>query len=317
MAQQGLFGNQYQQAIVDEQNLRRQSAQTGGLTGWAAITNAMSGIGSEIGYQGGQMLGGQTPAQIQQANFQAVINSVPDFDPMNPESLQKMSSAMWKGGFYNEGMNLLNTSQSMLKDNALIDLYAAQAEDERRVKPGADNRTTNKKTYDDLVAEGTVTSTYNDWLDTQDLTNDEKLFEAAVADGSWNLDQGGIKDFVDRNVKEDVVEEKEWKFSDVPSQLRTDIETQVKKIWDYGPTTIGGIDTDYKWQDMVTQVYFISKNLGITPYDLLNNPITVDGTERRVTDTDIMKNWRTVFNVSSSIAGTGDPEGGFEEELTK
>jgi len=224
---------------------------------------------------------------------------------------------MWKGGFYNEGMNLLNTSQSMLKDNALIDLYAAQAEDERRVKAGPDTRTNSKKLYDEQVAEGTVTSTFKAWLDTQDLTNDEKLFEAAVADGSWNLDQGGIKDFVDRNVKEDVVEEKEWKFSDVPSQLRTDIETQVKKIWDYGPTTIGGIDTDYKWQDMVTQVYFISKNLGITPYDLLNNPITVDGTERRVTDTDIMKNWRTVFNVSSSIAGTGDPEGGFEEELTK
>jgi hypothetical protein len=317
MAQQGLFGNQYQQAIVDEQNLRRQSAQTGGLTGWAAITNAMSGIGSEIGYQGGQMLGGQTPAQIQQANFQAVINSVPDFDPMNPESLQKMSSAMWKGGFYNEGMNLLNTSQSMLKDNALIDLYAAQAEDERRVKAGPDTRTNSKKLYDEQVAEGTVTSTFKAWLDTQDLTNDEKLFEAAVADGSWNLDQGGIKDFVDRNVKEDVVEAKDWKFSDVPSQLRADIETQVKKIWDYGAGTLGGIDTDYKWKDMVTQVYFISKNLGITPYDLLNNPITVDGTERRVTDTDIMKNWRTVFNVSSSIAGTGDPEGGFEEELTK
>jgi hypothetical protein len=317
MAQQGLFGNQYQQAIVDEQNLRRQSAQTGGLTGWAAITNAMSGIGSEIGYQGGQMLGGQTPAQIQQANFQAVINSVPDFDPMNPESLQKMSSAMWKGGFYNEGMNLLNTSQSMLKDNALIDLYAAQAEDERRVKAGPDTRTNSKKLYDEQVAEGTVTSTFKAWLDTQDLTNDEKLFEAALIDGSWTLEQGGIKDFVDRNVKEDVVEAKDWKFSDVPSQLRADIETQVKKIWDYGAATLGGIDTDYKWQDMVTQVYFISKNLGITPYDLLNNPITVDGTERRVTDTDIMKNWKTVFNVSSSIAGTGDPEGGFEEELTK
>ena len=145
MAQQGLFGNQYQQAIVDEQNLRRQSAQTGGLTGWAAITNAMSGIGSELGYQGGQMLGGQTPAQVQQANFQSVINSVPNFDPMNPESLQKMSSAMWKGGFYDEGMNLLNTSQSMLKDNALIDLYSAQAEQastpkavKREIKKGAD-----------------------------------------------------------------------------------------------------------------------------------------------------------------------------------
>ena len=130
MATQGLFGNQYQQAIIDEQNLRRQSAQTGGLTGWAAITNAMSGIGSELGYQGGQMFGGQTPAQVQQANYQAVIDSVPDFDPMDPASLQKMSSAMWRGGFYDEGMNMLNQSRAMQLDNAKIELYKAQAQDE-------------------------------------------------------------------------------------------------------------------------------------------------------------------------------------------
>ena len=318
MATQGMFSglNKYEADLIDQANQRAASSANVG-TGWEAITNAAGRAGGMIGQAVGRGLGGVTTAEQRLADFQGIVSSVPDFDPMNPESLQAMSSAMWRGGFYDQAQDMLNTSQSMLKDNALIDLYKAQAADERRVTAGPDTRTTNRKTYDDLVAEGTVTSTYKEWLDTQDLTADEKLFEAALIDGSWTLEQGGIKDFVDRNVKEDVVEAKDWKFSDVHSQLRADIETQVKKIWDYGAGTIGGIDTDYKWKDMVTQVYFISKNLGITPYDLLNNPITVDGTERRVTDTDIMKNWRTVFNVSSSIAGTGDPEGGFEEELTK
>jgi len=126
----GLFGNKYQQAVDNEAIQRRQLSQTGGLTGWAAITQGMANIGSELGYQGGQMFGGQTPAQVQQANYQAVIDSVPDFDPMNPESLQAMSSAMWQGGFYDEGMNMLNQSRAMQLDNAKIELYKAQAKDE-------------------------------------------------------------------------------------------------------------------------------------------------------------------------------------------
>ena len=128
-----MFGNQYQQAVVDEQNLRRQQAQTGGLTGWAAITNAMSGIGSEIGYQGGQAMGGMTPAQAQQSQFQSVIDSVPNYDPMNPESVQQMSSALWQGGFYNEAMSALNQSKAMQVDDAKIALYEAQARDEDTV----------------------------------------------------------------------------------------------------------------------------------------------------------------------------------------
>ena len=133
MAQQGMFGNQYQQAVTDETALRRQQSQTGGLTGWAAITNAMSGIGSEIGYQGGQAMGGMTPAQQQQASFQAVMDSVPNYDPTNPESVQQMSSALWNGGFYDEGMAALNQSKSMQLDDAKIALYEAQAKDEGTV----------------------------------------------------------------------------------------------------------------------------------------------------------------------------------------
>ena len=129
MAQQGMFGNQYQQAVTDETALRRQPAQTGGLTGWAAITNAMSGIGSEIGYQGGQAMGGMTPAQAEQARFQSVMDSVPNYDPMNPESVQQMSSALWNGGFYDEGMAALNQSKAMQVDDAKIALYAAQKAD--------------------------------------------------------------------------------------------------------------------------------------------------------------------------------------------
>jgi len=126
----GLFGNKYQQAVDNEAIQRQQLSQTGGLTGWAAITQAMGGLGGELGYQGGQMFGGQTPAQVQQSNYQAVIDSVPDFDPMNPESLQAMSSAMWQGGFYDEGMNMLNQSRAMQLDDAKIKLYKAQAQDE-------------------------------------------------------------------------------------------------------------------------------------------------------------------------------------------
>ena len=113
MATQGMFGNQYQQAIIDEQNLRRQQAQTGGLTGWAAITNAMSGIGSELGYQAGQAMGGMTPAQMQQANYQSIINSVPNFDPTSSDSVSQMASAMWTGGEYDMAMQFYDRSQDM------------------------------------------------------------------------------------------------------------------------------------------------------------------------------------------------------------
>ena len=134
MAQKGMFGNQYQQAVTDETALRRQQAQTGGMTGWAAITNAMSGIGSEIGYQGGQAMGGMTPAQAEQARFQSVMDSVPNYDPMNPESVQQMSSALWNGGFYDEGMAALNQSKAMQVDDAKIALYAAQKSDLEKPK---------------------------------------------------------------------------------------------------------------------------------------------------------------------------------------
>ena len=126
MAQQGMFGSSLKQAVTDENALRLQEAQTGGLTGWAAITNAMSGIGSEIGYQGGQAMGGMTPAQSQQAGFQSIMESSPDFDPSNPESLQQMSSKMWNGGYYDQGMAMMERSQTITAANIQNDLVQSQ-----------------------------------------------------------------------------------------------------------------------------------------------------------------------------------------------
>jgi hypothetical protein len=122
MATQSMFGNQYQQAIIDEQNQRRNQAQTGGLTGWAAITNAMSGIGSEIGFEGGQAMGGMTPAQMKQANYQSIIDSVPDFDPTNSDSVSQMASAMWTGGEYDMAMQFYDRSQDMKAANLQVDI---------------------------------------------------------------------------------------------------------------------------------------------------------------------------------------------------
>jgi hypothetical protein len=90
----------------------------------------MSGIGSEIGYQGGQMFGGQTPAQVQETAFNSVMDSIPDFNPSNPESLQKMSSAMWQAGFYDEGMAMMNQGLNIQQSDALVELRKAQAQDE-------------------------------------------------------------------------------------------------------------------------------------------------------------------------------------------
>ena len=126
MATQSMFGNQYQQAIIDEQNLRRQSSGTGGLTGWAAITNAMSDIGSEIGFESGQAMGGMTPAQMKQANYQSIIDSVPDFDPTNSDSVSQMASAMWTGGEYDMAMQFYDRSQDMKAANLQVDIAEIQ-----------------------------------------------------------------------------------------------------------------------------------------------------------------------------------------------
>ena len=118
-----MFGSQYQQAVVDETRQRQEQARTGGLTGWAAITDAMSGIGSEIGYAGGQAVGMQTAAQQQSQRFDSVMNSMPDFDMTDPEQAKLMSSKMYSEGFYDDAMTLLKESQEMQKVDALMKYY--------------------------------------------------------------------------------------------------------------------------------------------------------------------------------------------------
>ena len=120
MAQQGMFGN-YQQQIADETALRRQQSQTGGLTGWAAITNAMSGIGSEIGYAGGQAMGGMTPVQAEQARFESVMDSV-NYDPTDPNSMMEASAALNAAGFYDKGLEMFNLSNKIKSDNLLVEI---------------------------------------------------------------------------------------------------------------------------------------------------------------------------------------------------
>ena len=126
MAEQGMFGNQYQQAVDDEALERRQLNNTQGLTGWAAITQAMGQVGGELGYQGGQAMGGQTAAQKQSSDFDAVMASVPDFDPTNPESMRQMSSALYAGNFYDESMQLLTQSNVFERNLAEVKQIEAQ-----------------------------------------------------------------------------------------------------------------------------------------------------------------------------------------------
>ena len=121
-----MFGSSFQQAVTDENALRLQQAQTGGLTGWAAITNAMSGIGSQIGYQGGQAMGGQTPAQAQQSQFQAVMDSVPNYDPSNPDSMMEMAAALNSGGFYDQGLEMFQMANKVTLDNLSVDVKKAE-----------------------------------------------------------------------------------------------------------------------------------------------------------------------------------------------
>lgn len=314
MATQGMFSglNKYEADLIDQANQRAASSANVG-TGWQAITNAAGRAGGMIGQAVGRGLGGVTTAEQRLADFQGIVSSVPDFDPMNPESLQAMSSAMWRGGFYDQAQDMLNTSQSMLKDNALIDLYSAQAEDERRVKAGTDSRTTNRKTYDDLVAEGTITSTYKDWLDTQDLTNDEKLFEAALIDGSWTLDQGGIKDFVDRNVKDTPEKEFTLTETDPNDSRRKEIEGYLSDDFDFGwfndPTS--DIKSTVSKDVLVTKVHNLARNSQAVFGEILSPRDII----KKLKDANTIMNKKIIQSGTPAAAGGGGDQD-FEDLLT-
>ena len=121
MAQQGMFGNQYEQAVTAEALAREEAANTQGMTGWAAITQGMSTMGSNLGYAAGSAFGGRTDAEVKQDNYQSILNSVPNFDPSSAESMNEMASAMWNGGEYDQGMQFYDRGQKMIVDNLTVE----------------------------------------------------------------------------------------------------------------------------------------------------------------------------------------------------
>jgi len=81
----------------------------------------MSGIGSEIGYAGGQAMGGMTPVQAEQARFESVMDSV-NYDPTDPNSMMEASAALNAAGFYDKGLEMFNLSNKIKSDNLLVEI---------------------------------------------------------------------------------------------------------------------------------------------------------------------------------------------------
>ena len=261
MATQGMFGNQYQQAVDDEAALRKQSNNSGGLTGWAAITQAMGQMGGELGYQGGQALGGQTPAQVEQANFQAVMDSVPDFDPTKPSSLNEMAAAYWQGGFYDEGMAMMTQSQQIQSNLAQRDLWRSQAFENRQADPTKDTRPTNKKDYDSLISTGDFMvdgadgvmreGTYLEYLDRNqsELTTDEKHYRRLSEADTYDL---SFQEFLDNKAsggrtasqKEYAQEKAEGYEGDFGSWLDMDANRKLGKSESFASFTASTAEAD-------------------------------------------------------------------------
>ena len=309
MATQGMFSglNKYEADLIDQANQRAASSANVG-TGWEAITNAAGRAGGMIGRAVGRGLGGVTTAEQRLADFQNIVSSVPDFDPMNPESLQAMSSAMWRGGFYDQAQDMLNTSQSILKDNALIDLYKAQAEDERRVTAGPDTRTTNKKTYDDLVAEGTVTSTYQDWLDTQDLTSDEKEYERVFNEGTFT---GTFEEWKDRNVKDTPEKQFTLRETDPDATRTAEIKDILGPKFDFGWADVTGVKTNVPEAQLIRKVHNLARNSQAVFGEVLGPRQII---EKLKTAKAIMD--KKIVQMGTPVAAGGGGDEDFEEQLT-
>ena len=109
--QPGLFAGlgKYEAELIDDATQRQASSADVG-TGWAAMTNAAGRAGGMIGRSVGRGLGGVTTAEQRVEDFQKIVSSVPDFNPNKVESLQAMSSAMWRGGFYDQAKDMMDTA---------------------------------------------------------------------------------------------------------------------------------------------------------------------------------------------------------------
>ena len=122
----GLFGNIYDVQTAQQNQLAAEARGTG--EGWAAMTTAARELGGAIGQGVGRAFGGVTPQEQKMEELNNIMTSISNFDPTNPEQMREMSSKLWTGGFYDEGMNMLKESYEMQKVDALMQYYKDQGE---------------------------------------------------------------------------------------------------------------------------------------------------------------------------------------------
>lgn len=122
----GLFGNIYDVQTAQQNQLAAEARGTG--EGWAAMTTAARELGGAIGQGVGRAFGGVTPQEQKMEELNNIMTSIPNFDPTNPEQMREMSSKLWTGGFYDEGMNMLKESYEMQKVDALMQYYKDQGQ---------------------------------------------------------------------------------------------------------------------------------------------------------------------------------------------
>ena len=120
----GLFGNIYDTQTAQQNQLAAEARGTG--EGWTAMTTAARELGGAIGQGVGRAFGGVTPQEQKMAELNKIMTSIPDFDATNPEQMKEMSSKLWTGGFYDEGMSMLKESYEMQKVDALMQYYKDQ-----------------------------------------------------------------------------------------------------------------------------------------------------------------------------------------------
>ncbi len=122
----GLFGNIYDTQTAQQNQLAAEARGTG--QGWAAMTTAARELGGAIGQGVGRAFGGVTPQEQKMAELEKINSSMPDFDPTDPTQMKEMSSKLWTGGFYDEGMAMLKESYEMQKVDALMQYYKDQGD---------------------------------------------------------------------------------------------------------------------------------------------------------------------------------------------
>ena len=168
----GMFAglNKYEAELIDDATQRQASSADVG-TGWAAMTNAAGRAGGMIGRSVGRGLGGVTTAEQRVEDFQKIVSSVPDFNPNKVESLQAMSSAMWRGGFYDQAKDMMDTAniyQRNLAEVAKIEqetksFESATSLSEKRFILEKDMNETQIKQINELIFDAQYGRLNEDW----------------------------------------------------------------------------------------------------------------------------------------------------------